>query len=142
MQAHRCLIVGAERVLLPLRKLALTAGAVLYIPDQRREGWYFRVSDPAGAELKRSREVGEPSLHPHGATAAVLACVAVDRSGGRLSKGFGWAARGLGARLPQSELPIFTLAHARMLLDALPCPPDSRVSVIGTPAGCVETCIG
>ncbi|GGQ98759.1 hypothetical protein [Deinococcus ruber] len=118
-------------MLLPLRTLALAAGVVLYIPDQRREGWYFRVSSPEGADLKRSRLVGEARRHTDEATAAVLACTAVDRSGGRLSKGFGWAARGLDAR------PAFTLAHARMVQDALPCPPDSRVSVIGTPAGCI-----
>ncbi|WP_370657348.1 hypothetical protein [Deinococcus sp. KNUC1210] len=118
-------------MLLPLRTQALAAGVVLYLPDQRREGWYFRVSGPEGADLKRSRLVGEARRHPDEATATVLACVAVDRNGGRLSKGFGWAARGLDTR------PAFTLAHARMLHDVLPCPPDSRVSVIATPAGCI-----
>jgi len=34
-------------------------------------------------------------------------------------------------RLP--DLPVFTVAHPAMLQDALPCPPDSRVQVIGLP---------
>ena len=46
--AHRCLIVGADRALYPLRRLALAAGVVLYLPDQKRDGWYFRVNDVAG----------------------------------------------------------------------------------------------
>lgn len=131
MAAHRCLIVGAERALYPLRKQALAAGLVLYLPDQKRDGWYFRVSDPAGADLKRSRELGEPRLRPEGATAAVLACVAVGRDGGRLSKGFGWAWNGV-------QLPTYTLAHRRMLLDPLPCPPDSHVDLIGLPGEVIE----
>ncbi|MFC4455554.1 5-formyltetrahydrofolate cyclo-ligase [Deinococcus sonorensis] len=128
VQRHRCLIVGAERALYPLRKQALEAGVALYVPDQNRAGWYFRVSDPGGANLKRSREVGEPKLRPEGATGVVLACVAVDRAGGRLGKGFGWAARGLNLGLPE-----YTLAHPRMLLERLDCPPDSQVQLIGLP---------
>jgi 5-formyltetrahydrofolate cyclo-ligase len=134
VQQHRCLIVGAERALYPFRKLALAAGAVLYLPDQKREGWYFRVSDAKGADLKRSRELGEPKLHPDGATAAVLASVAVGLDGGRLSKGFGWAWNGL----PALGLPTYTLAHRRMLQDVLPCPPDSRVELIGMPGEVIE----
>lgn len=137
--AHRTLIVGAERALYPFRKLTLAAGMVLYIPDQKRAGWYFRVTEVAGANLKRSREVGEPQLKPDGATAAVLACVAVGRDGGRLSKGFGWAWNGLPG-LGESELglPVYTLAHRRMLQDLLPCPPDSRVQLIGLPGEVIE----
>ncbi|WP_407539373.1 5-formyltetrahydrofolate cyclo-ligase [Deinococcus radiomollis] len=134
VQAHRCLIVGAERVLYPLRKQALAAGVTLYLPDQKREGWYFRVTDPAGADLKRSRELGEPKLKPERATAAVLACVAVGRAGGRLSKGFGWGHSGL----PEFGLPTYTVAHRRMLKDPLPCPPDSWVRLIGLPGEIVE----
>ncbi|WP_229670865.1 5-formyltetrahydrofolate cyclo-ligase [Deinococcus aquiradiocola] len=130
VQRHACLIVGAERALYPLRRQALAAGVTLYVPDQKRDGWYFRVRDARGADLKALREHGEPHLQPVGATAAVLACVAVDRAGGRLSKGFGWGARGV-PRLP--DLPVFTVAHPAMLQDALPCPPDSRVQVIGLP---------
>lgn len=139
VQAHRCLIVGAERVLYPLRKQALAAGVTLYLPDQKREGWYFRVTDPAGADLKRSRELGEPKLKPEGATAAVLACVAADRAGGRLSKGFGWGRSGLPELgLVGLGLPTYTVAHRRMLKDALPCPPDSWVRLIGLPGEVVE----
>lgn len=125
---HRTLIVGGDRVLYPLRKLALEAGLTLYVPHQTREGWYWRLTDPVGAQLRAMARVGEPRLHPEGAQAAVLACVAVDRAGGRLGKGFGWGARGLGLGLPE-----YTLAHPLMLADALPCPPDSRVRLIGLP---------
>lgn len=67
----RVLIVGPERVLLPLRELALEAGVTLYVPYQKKEGWYWRLQGPAGAQ------------------AAVLACVAADRRGGRVGKGSG-----------------------------------------------------
>lgn len=130
----RTLVVGPERVLQPLRKLALQAGVTLYVPHQQKAGWYWRLTDPAGAALKAMPGVGEPRLRPEGAQAAVLACVAADRAGGRLSKGFGWGARGLGL-----ELPEYTLAHPLMLLDTLPCPPDSRVRLIGLPGSVVET---
>jgi len=138
VQAHACLIVGAERVLYPFRRDALAAGKVLYLPDLKREGWYVRVSDVAGADLKRSRAVGEPKLRPEDATAAVLACVAAGQDGGRLSKGFGWGRDGL----PTQALPTFTVAHPRMLYGALPCPPDSRVALIGLPGEVIECASG
>ncbi|KEF34186.1 5-formyltetrahydrofolate cyclo-ligase [Deinococcus sp. RL] len=125
---HRTLVVGGDRVLSPLRKLALEAGVTLYVPHQKREGWYWRLSDPAGAQLRAMPRVGEPRRHPEGAQAAVLACVAADRQGGRLGKGFGWGARGLGLGVPE-----YTLAHPLMLVDVLPCPPDSQVRLIGLP---------
>ena len=134
VQAHRILIVGAERALYPFRRQALAAGVSLYVPDQKRDGWYFRVGDVAGADLKRSRELGEPRLHPERASAIVLACVAAGRDGGRLSKGFGWAWNGL----PELNLPVFTVAHRRMLFEALPCPPDSWVELVGLPGEVVE----
>ncbi|MDL2343893.1 5-formyltetrahydrofolate cyclo-ligase [Deinococcus sp. MIMF12] len=134
---HRTLIVGGDRVLYPLRKLALASGVTLYVPHQTREGWYWRLTDPAGAQLRAMARVGEPSLKPEGAGAAVLACVAADRAGGRLGKGFGWGARGLGLGLPEH-----TLAHPLMLWDALPCPPDSRVRLIGGPGRVVTAAPG
>lgn len=129
----RTLVVGPERALQPLRKLALQAGITLYVPHQHKAGWYWQVRDPAGAALRAMPGVGEPRLRPEGAQAAVLACVAADRAGGRLSKGFGWGAQGLNLGLPE-----YTLAHPLMLLETLPCPPDSRVRLIGLPGGVVE----
>lgn len=129
----RVLVVGPERVLAPLRELALQAGLTLYVPHQQKDGWYWRLTDPAGARLRAMPEVGEPRLRPEGAQAAVLACVAADRTGGRLSKGFGWGARGLRLGLPE-----FTLAHPLMLAGALPCAPDSRAALIALPGGVVE----
>ncbi|GAA5513748.1 hypothetical protein Dcar01_02493 [Deinococcus carri] len=128
----RVLVAGPERVLLPLRKLALEAGLTLYVPHQKKEGWYWRLTELAGAQLSRMAAVGEPRLQPEGAQAAVLACVAADRQGGRLGKGFGWGARGL-----KLDLPEYTLAHPLMLLDGLPCPADSVVRLISTPGGVV-----
>lgn len=125
---YRTLIVGPERALLPLRKLALQSGLTLYVPHQKKEGWYWRLTDPVGARLSQMPAVGEPKLKPEGAEAAVLACVAADRQGGRLGKGFGWGARGLLLALPE-----YTLAHPIMLADHLPCPPDSRVRLVATP---------
>lgn len=132
----RTLIVGPERALLPLRRLALASGVTLYVPQGHREGWYWRLDDPAGAQLGRMAAVGKAARHPEGAQAAVLACVAADLAGRRLGKGFGWGARGLGLKLDQGlDLPEYTLAHPVMLLPALPCPPDSRVALIATPGG-------
>ncbi|UBV42256.1 5-formyltetrahydrofolate cyclo-ligase [Deinococcus taeanensis] len=131
--ALHTLIVGPERALLPLRQQALKAGKVLYVPHQKKAGWYWRVTAPAGARLSALPDHGEAVLRPVGAQAAVLACVVVDRRGQRLGKGFGWGARGL----PEA-LPSFTLAHPLMLRDVLPCPADSTVTLIGTSGGVIE----
>lgn len=125
---NRTLIVGPERALLPLRKLALEGGLTLYVPHQKKEGWYWKLTDPAGARLSLMPTVGEPKLKPDGAQAVVLACVAADRQGHRLGKGFGWGARGLNLSLPE-----YTLAHPIMLQEQLPCPADSAVNLIATP---------
>jgi len=131
----RVLVIGPERALYAARKLALAHGKTLFVPDQRREGWYYRLhGNEKAAELKRMPELGEPKLHPEAAEGAVLACVAVDRKGARVSKGFGWAARGLNLGIPE-----FTLAHPLMLRDELPCEADSRVALVGTPDA-VVTC--
>lgn len=127
------LLVGPDRALFPLRKLALQAGKTLYIPHQKKEGWYWRVTDTAGAKLSALPAHGEPKLRPEGAQAVVLACVAADHTGARLGKGFGWGARGL-----HLDVPEFTLAHPLMLRPALPCPADSHVRLIGTPGGVIE----
>lgn len=128
------LIVGGDRVLMPLRKLALQSGLTLYVPNLKKEGWYWRLTEVAGANLSKMAEYGEPKLKPEGVQAAVLACVAADRRGGRLGKGFGWGARGL-----HLDLPEFTLAHAMMLCGQLPCPADSHAALIGTPSGIIDT---
>lgn len=128
----RTLVVGPDRALRPLRQLALHAGVVLYVPHQHRAGWYWRLTDVAGARLSAMAAVGEAVREPTGAQAAVVACVAVDRAGARLGKGFGWGARGLGLGMPE-----YTLAHLRMLAARLPCPPDSHVALIGTPGGVI-----
>ncbi|THF85887.1 5-formyltetrahydrofolate cyclo-ligase [Deinococcus sp. KSM4-11] len=130
--ALRVLIVGPERALQPLRKLALQAGVILYVPHQKKEGWYWRLTDPAGARLSAMPHVGEAVRRPEGAQGAVIACVAVDDAGQRLGKGFGWAARGLKLGLPE-----FTLAHPLMMTPVLPCAADSRVALIGTPGGVI-----
>lgn len=126
--AYRTIIVGPERALLPLRKLALENGVVLYVPHQHRADWYWRVTDPRGARLSQLSAVGEPKLRPEGAQAVVLASVAIDRQGHRLGKGFGWGARGL-----RLDLPEYTLAHPIMISERLPCPADSSVRLIATP---------
>ncbi|MFC4638731.1 5-formyltetrahydrofolate cyclo-ligase [Deinococcus hohokamensis] len=126
----RTLVVGPERALYPLRQLALRAGITLYVPHPHKAGWYWRVTEPAGARLSALNVHGELARQPEGAQAAVLGSVAVDASGGRLGKGYGWGARGLGLGVPE-----YTLAHPLMLAAALPCPPDSRVALIALPEG-------
>lgn len=125
----RVLVVGPERALLPLRKLALAQGRVLFVPHPHKAGWYWRLSgDEAAARLSRMPEFGEAVAAVEGASAVVLASVVVARDGARLSKGFGWGANGLALGVPQC-----TLAHPIMLRDRLPCDPDSRVDMIATP---------
>ncbi|PYE51934.1 5-formyltetrahydrofolate cyclo-ligase [Deinococcus yavapaiensis] len=124
----RVLVVGPERALLPLRKLALAEGRVLFVPHQKKEGRYWRLGDERGAQLSSMPAFGEEVEAPNGAQAVVLASVVVARDGGRLSKGFGWGARGVPLGVPQ-----LTLAHPIMLRDRLPCEPDSRVDLIATP---------
>ncbi|WP_027481798.1 hypothetical protein [Deinococcus pimensis] len=125
------LAVGPERALAGLRKRALAQGRVVVVPDGHREGRFWRLSgDPRGADLKLMPSLGEPVTSLEGVRGAVLACVAADLRGGRLSKGFGWGARGLGLGVPE-----FTLAHALMLREELPCEPDSRVCLVATPDG-------
>ncbi|CAM3581509.1 5-formyltetrahydrofolate cyclo-ligase [Deinococcus frigens] len=144
----RAMIVGPDRVLAPLRKLALEAGVTLYVPNQKKvalpgQVWYWRLTDPAGARLSAMPRVGEPVLSVPGrsgledARAAVLGSVAVGKDGARLGKGFGWAARGLGLGLPE-----LTLAHPLMMAATLPCSADSRVALIGTPDGVLEPSAG
>ena len=51
LTTRHTLIVGPERALLPLRQQSLKAGKTLYVPHQKKEGWYWRVTDPRGARL-------------------------------------------------------------------------------------------
>lgn len=128
------LLVGPERALHALRKRALEEGRVLFVPDRHRPDRYRRLhGDPRAAQLGRMAEFSGLEDAPTGVRAAVLACVLAGRDGGRLSKGFGWGARGV-----PTDGPTFTLAHPLMLVDALPCPPDSRVALIATPHEVVE----
>lgn len=126
----RTLVVGPERVLYPLRQLALRAGVTLYVPHPHRPGWYWRVTEPAGARLSAMSSHGELARQPEGAQAAVLGSVAVDAAGGRLGKGYGWGARGLGLGVPE-----YTLAHPLMFSARLPCPADSQVALMALPGG-------
>lgn len=149
VQGLGVLVVGADRVLYPLRKLALAAGMVLYVPNQKKESaggevWYWELRDPAGAKLSAMPRVGEPKLRPQGVQGVVLACVAVDSAGARLSKGFGWGARGLhlAGQDGIGTVPQFTLAHPMMICPALPCAADSQVTLIATPTGVIESGLG
>ncbi len=126
------LVVGPERALYGVRRLALADGREVIVPDQHRPGWYWCLRDPKGARLKAMPEVGEATQELTGAGAAVLACVGVSARGERLSKGFGWGASGI------AGLTAFTLAHPLMLLEALPCPADSRVDLIALPDRVLE----
>jgi 5-formyltetrahydrofolate cyclo-ligase len=123
------LAIGPERALLGARKAALTQGRTILVPHPHVAGRAWRLTgDPKGADLKRMADLGTLTDSFAEARGALLACVAVDVSGARLSKGFGWAARGLEANVPQ-----FTLAHPLMLRASLPCEADSRVALIGLP---------
>ncbi|ADV66355.1 hypothetical protein [Deinococcus maricopensis] len=121
------LLIGAERTLMPARKLALAAGLSIIVPDVRGRG-YYRVTDEAGADLRRLPALGERTDDLGSVTAVILASAVVARDGARLSKGFGWGAHGTPLNVPHG-----TVAHPLMLLGALPCVADSFVHVIATP---------
>ena len=59
---------------------------------------------------------------------AVIASVAIDAGGSRLSKGFGFAAHGA----PVS-VPTFSIGHEVMLLEKLEFSADSKVLAFATP---------
>ncbi len=130
LSSCQTICIGPDRVLYRARKLALQAGITVFVPNLKKEGWYWRLTDPKGANLKAMPTYGESLPKLVEIQAVILASVVVYGLGNRLGKGFSWAACGLGLGVPE-----YTLAHPLMQSRVLPCPADSQVNLIGLPTG-------
>jgi 5-formyltetrahydrofolate cyclo-ligase len=120
-------LVGMEAALLPLRGLLLVAGKTVVVPHRTKSGAFWRLEqvDKAAARIENFHVYGI-ATPLEGIEVAVLGSVAVDASGRRLSKGFGFGAKGA----PVS-VPTLTLVHSRMVLPQIDLP-DSLVQGFAT----------
>jgi 5-formyltetrahydrofolate cyclo-ligase len=123
LETSGVVLVGMEAALLPLREMLLTAGKTLIVPHREKANtyWLFSGVPRQAAKISNFSVYGVPATL-EGVQVCVLASVAVDKTGGRLSKGFGFGARGA-----PLEAPVLTIAHQLMVRDKLEMPPDSRV---------------
>ena len=100
------------------------------MPHRTKAGTYWRLEDAPKAALKLPNMpvYGTAISSLEGVQLAVLASVIVDKSGQRLSKGFGFGAHG-----PPVQVPVLTIVHQLMLLEKLPFEADSKVNGFATP---------
>ncbi len=126
---HTTILVGMEAVLLPLRGMLLEAGYVLIVPHRTKKNTYWKLEgvDKAAARIENFQVFGiNTSLEA--VEVAVIASVVLDVSGARLSKGFGFSAKGAPV-----DVPTLTLVHSQMIVPALEVAADSRVQGYATP---------
>ena len=107
-----------DYVLKALRKGLLESGVNVVVPAQHGDDYRLltsgkvapaKASSIAGAEKEGERMTELPACR-----VALVACVAVSRTGRSLSKGYGFS-------LPTAlELPLFTLVHPLQVLPELP----------------------
>lgn len=127
-------LVGMEAALLPMRQLLLEAGQAVVVPHRTKAGAYWRLEDaPKSAARIENFHVFGTACDFEAVQVAVLASVAVDSRGRRLSKGFGFGARGA-----PKPVPTLTLAHPIMVLKALEVEVDSQVDAFATPKNLVR----
>ena len=127
----RVVLVGMEAALQPVREEILTQGKTLVVPHRTKAGAYWRLEGVPKAAAK----IPNFSLHGtvtklEGIEVCVLASVAVDTRGMRLSKGFGFGSRGAPV-----DVPTLTVAHEIMMLEVLGVEADSAVAAFATPKG-------
>jgi 5-formyltetrahydrofolate cyclo-ligase len=135
IDAANVVLVGMEAALLPLREMVIDAGKTLIVPHREKNNTYWRLQGvPKQAAKIKNFSVYGTAATLEGVTVCVLASVAVDKSGGRLSKGFGFGARGA-----PLEVPVLTVAHLLMVRDSLAMPADSRVVGFATSRALIET---
>jgi 5-formyltetrahydrofolate cyclo-ligase len=129
--ASSVVLVGMEAALQPVREEILARGKSLIVPHRTKKDAYWQLKDApkAAAKIPNFAVYGE-AVTLEGIEACVLASVAVDQTGARLSKGFGFGARGCPV-----VAPTFTIAHALMVVEKLEVDADSRVIAFGTPRG-------
>jgi 5-formyltetrahydrofolate cyclo-ligase len=124
------ILTGMEAALGGLRALALEQKKILIVPHRTKAGSYWRLENApkAAAKLPNMPIYGMAITSLEGVQLAVLASVIVDKTGQRLSKGFGFGAHG-----PPVQVPVLTIAHQLMLLEKLPFEADSTVAGFATP---------
>jgi 5-formyltetrahydrofolate cyclo-ligase len=129
LQSARVVLVGMEAALLPMRQFLLESGRAIIVPHRTKAGAYWRLENApkSAARIENFHVFGTP-CDLEGVQVAVLASVAVDWQGGRLSKGFGFGARGA-----PKDVPTLTLAHQIMVLERLEVAADSQVTAFATP---------
>jgi 5-formyltetrahydrofolate cyclo-ligase len=128
LQASSVVLVGMEAALLPLREMILEAEKTLIVPHRTKKDafWKLRSVPKKAARIGNFHLFGS-SCDLTGVQCAVIASVAIDAVGNRLSKGFGFAAHGV----PVS-VPTFSLVHEIMLLEKLEFPADSVLQAFAT----------
>ena len=127
----RVVLVGMEAALLAVREEVLLSGKTLIVPHRTKAGTYWRLEGAvkAAAKIPNFSVYGTPTMLED-VEVCVLASVAVDARGMRLSKGFGFGARGAPV-----DAPALTVAHKLMVRDELGVPADSRVVGYATAGG-------
>ena len=129
LRSSRVVLVGMEAALLPLRELILEAEKTLIVPHRTKKDSFWKLENMP----KKAAKIGHfhlfgSSCDLSGVQCAVIASVAIDSHGARLSKGFGFAAHG-----SPVSVPTFSLAHEVMLLEKLEFPADSLLQAFATP---------
>ena len=112
-----------------MREMLLEAEKTVIVPHRTKKDAFWKLRSVP----KKAAKIG--NFHLFGSSCdvtdvqcAVIASVAIDAHGSRLSKGFGFAAHGA----PVS-VPTFSIAHEVMLLEKLEFPADSVVHAFATP---------
>ncbi len=128
LKASSVVLVGMEAALLPLREMILEAEKTLIVPHRTKKDafWKLRNVPKKAAKIGHFHLFGS-SCDLSGIDCAVIASVAIDAQGSRLSKGFGFAAHGAPV-----DVPAFSIAHEVMLLEKLEFPADSLVLAFAT----------
>lgn len=122
-------LVGMEAALLPLRGMLLEAGQTLVVPHRTKAKTYWKLQgvDKSAARIENFHLFGTNTTLEV-VQLVVLASVVVAENGARLSKGFGFGAKGMD--LP---VPSLTIAHPKMVLPRLEVEADSWVEAFATP---------
>ena len=129
LKASSVVLVGMEAALLGLREMILEAEKTLIVPHRTRKDSFWKLEKvPKKAARIGNFHLFGSSCDLTGVQCAVIASVAIDAVGGRLSKGFGFAAHG-----SPVSVPTFSLAHQVMLLEKLEFPADSLLQAFATP---------
>ncbi len=123
----KIVLIGMEAALLALRGMLLEAGKTIVVPHRTKSKAYWKLEGVVKAAARIE------NFHLYGVACgleevelAVLASVAMAHDGARLSKGFGFGAKGV-------AVPTLTLGHSCMVLDSLGVEADSDIVGFATP---------